>query len=96
MKFRRPVLASTLLAAALGLAACSGTSPIASSPAAASGAASPATQTTVPSATSTPTKPAGSVQASAGCSYIDQATARVCSGSPPLRVFTARPAPPTP
>jgi hypothetical protein len=84
VKFRRPVLASTLLAAALGLAACSGTSPIASSPAAASGATSPAaasgatssaTQTTVPSATSTPTKPAGSVQASAGCSYIDQTTA---------------------
>jgi hypothetical protein len=71
MKFRRPVLASTLLAAALGLAACSGTSSIASSPVAASGA----TQTTVPSATSTPTNPAGSVQASAGCSYIDQATA---------------------
>ena len=71
MKFRRPVLASTLLAAALGLAACSGTSSIASSPVAASGA----TQTTVPSATSTPTEPAGSVQASAGCSYIDQTTA---------------------
>ena len=71
MKFRRPVLASTLLAAALGLAACSGTSSIASSPVAASGAS----QTTVPSATSTPTNPAGSVQASAGCSYIDQATA---------------------
>src|SRR5665647_1219906 len=71
MKFRRPVLASTLLAAALGLAACSGTSSIASSPVAASGA----TQTTVPSATSTPTNPAGSVQASAGCSYIDQTTA---------------------
>ena len=75
MKFRRPVLASTLLAAALGLAACSGTSSIASSPVAASGATSSATQTTVPSATSTPTKPAGSVQASAGCSYIDQTTA---------------------
>ena len=71
MKFRRPVLASTLLAAALGLAACSGTSSIASSPVAASGATSSATQTTVPSAT----EPAGSVQASAGCSYIDQATA---------------------
>jgi hypothetical protein len=71
MKFRRPVLASTLLAAALGLAACSGTSSIASSPVAASGA----TQTTVPSASSSPTEPAGSVQASAGCSYIDQATA---------------------
>ena len=71
MKFRRPVLASTLLAAALGLAACSGTSSIASSPVAASGA----TQTTVPSASSTPTNPAGSVQASAGCSYIDQTTA---------------------
>src|SRR5450756_2780097 len=71
MRFRRPVLASTLLAAALGLAACSGTSSIASSPVAASGA----TQTTVSSATSTPTNPAGSVQASAGCSYIDQATA---------------------
>jgi hypothetical protein len=71
MKFRRPVLASTLLAAALGLAACSGTSSIASSPVAASGATSSATQTTVPSATA----PAGSVQASAGCSYIDQATA---------------------
>jgi hypothetical protein len=65
------VLASTLLAAALGLAACSGTSSIASSPVAASGATSSATQTTVPSAT----EPAGSVQASAGCSYIDQATA---------------------
>lgn len=71
MKFRRPVLASTLLAAAFGLAACSGTSSIASSPVAASGA----TQTTVPSASSSPTEPAGSVQASAGCSYIDQATA---------------------
>jgi hypothetical protein len=71
MKFRRPVLASTLLAAAFGLAACSGTSSIASSPV----AASSATQTTVPSATSTPTQPAGSVQASAGCSYIDQTTA---------------------
>jgi hypothetical protein len=71
MKFRRPVLVSTLLAAALGLAACSGTSSIASSPVAASGATSSATQTTVPSAT----EPAGSVQASAGCSYIDQATA---------------------
>lgn len=71
MKFRRPVLASTLLAAALGLAACSGTSSIASSPVAASGA----TQTTVPSASSSPTEPAGSVQASAGCSYIDQTTA---------------------
>ena len=71
MKFRRPVLASTLLAAALGLAACSGTSSIASSPVAASGATSSATQTTVPSAT----EPAGSVQASAGCSYIDQTTA---------------------
>jgi hypothetical protein len=71
MKFRRPVLASTLLAAALGLAACSGTSSIASSSVAASGATSSETQTTVPSAT----KPAGSVQASAGCSYIDQATA---------------------
>jgi|SRR5665647_102621 len=71
MKFRRPVLASILLAAALGLAACSGTSSIASSPVAASGATSSATQTTVPSAT----EPAGSVQASAGCSYIDQATA---------------------
>jgi hypothetical protein len=71
MKFRRPVLVTTLLAAALGLAACSGTSSIASSPVAASGA----TQTTVSSATSTPTTPAGSVQASAGCSYIDQATA---------------------
>lgn len=75
MKFRRPVLASTLLAAALGLAACSGTSSIASSPVAASGVTSSATQTTVPSATSTPTNPAGSVQASAGCSYIDQTTA---------------------
>src|SRR5665811_2019100 len=71
MKFRRPVLVSTLLAAALGLAACSGTSSIASSPVAASGATSSATQMTVPSAT----EPAGSVQASAGCSYIDQATA---------------------
>ena len=71
MRFSRPVLAVTLLAAALGLAACSGTSSIASSPVAASGA----TQTTVSSATSTPTNPAGSVQASAGCSYIDQTTA---------------------
>ena len=75
MKFRRPVLASTLLAAALGLAACSGTSSTASSPVAASSATSSATPTTVPSATSTPTKPAGPVQASAGCSYIDQTTA---------------------
>jgi hypothetical protein len=75
MRFRRPVLASTLLAAALGLAACSGTSSTASSPVAASGASSSATPTTVPSATSTPTKPAGSVQAGAGCSYIDQTTA---------------------
>jgi len=75
VRFRRPVLASTLLAAALGLAACSGTGSIASSPVAASGATGSATQTTVPSATSTPTKPAGSVQASAGCSYIDQTTA---------------------
>ena len=75
MRFRRPVLASTLLAAALGLAACSGTSSTASSPVAASSATSSATPTTVPSATSTPTKPAGSVQASAGCSYIDQTTA---------------------
>ena len=75
MRFRRPVLASTLLAAALGLAACSGTSSTASSPVAASSATSSATPTTVPSATSTPTKPAGSVQAGAGCSYIDQTTA---------------------
>src|SRR5450756_264523 len=75
MRFRRPVLASTLLAAALGLAACSGTSSTASNPVAASSATSSATPTTVPSATSTPTKPAGSVQAGAGCSYIDQTTA---------------------
>src|SRR5450756_9524 len=75
MRFSRPVLAVTLLAAALGLAACSGASSTASSPVAASSATSSATQTTVPSATSTPTKPAGSVQAGAGCSYIDQTTA---------------------
>ena len=75
MRFSRPVLAVTLLAAALGLAACSGASSTASSPVAASSATSSATPTTVPSATSTPTKPAGSVQAGAGCSYIDQTTA---------------------
>ena len=75
MRFSRPVLAVTLLAAALGLAACSGASSTASSPVAASSATSSATPTTVPSATPTPTKPAGSVQAGAGCSYIDQTTA---------------------
>jgi hypothetical protein len=75
VKFRRPVLAVTLLAAALGLTACSGASSTASTPVAASSATGSATPTTVPSATSTPTKPAGSVQAGAGCSYIDQTTA---------------------
>lgn len=75
MRLSRPVLAVTLLAAALGLTACSGASSTASTPVAASSATSSATPTTVPSATSTPTKPAGSVQASAGCSYIDQTTA---------------------
>ena len=80
MRFSRPVLAVTLLAAALGLAACSGASSTASSPVAASSATSSATPTTVPSATSTPTKPAGSAQAGAGCSYIDQKTAESLLG----------------
>jgi hypothetical protein len=66
VKYSRSILAVTLFASVIGLAACSS----ASSP-----GSSPATQTTAPDATPSPTQTTGPTQAGGGCSYIDQKTA---------------------
>ena len=81
VKYRRPVLAVTLLTVALGLEACSGTTSTTSSSATPSTASRSATQTSGPASTSpSPTQPTKSTKASGRCSSIDQKTAETILG----------------
>lgn len=71
MKFSRSILAVTLFASVIGLAACSSTS---------SPGSSPTAQTTAPDATPSPAQTTGSKQAGGGCTFIDQKTAESIMG----------------
>lgn len=71
MKYSRSILAITLVASVIGLAACSSTS---------SPSSSPATQTNSPDSTPNPNQTTGSTQAGGGCSFIDQKAAESLLG----------------
>lgn len=84
MKHRRHVLAVTLLAAALGLAACSTNSPTSSSPSTQPTGLAPGSPAAASTSTSTPTPSStqsiGSTKVSGTCSSIDRPTAQSILG----------------